>query len=1127
MASKITMFAPHRRAEVHEDHDKKTWEIVYTIVVLFIMFAVLLSERASTDSVMLTTLAAFVVVSIVDVKEAFDGFANKGVAAVLVLFIVAEGINKTGALDWYMNKLLGRPKSIASAQLRLMVPIVVVSAFMNNTPIVVVMIPIVLRWARTVNIPRQQLLIHLSYSAILGGTCTMIGTSTNLVVSGLIEKHYPDEDSSFHLFSIGKYGVPVAIVGIAYTVIASPFLLPGANGKSGGSSDIFSSQEDILLGARVTPWSPAAGRTVQRSGLRDTGGIYLVSVKRALTGNLHTAVSRDFVLNVGDILYFTGLVETFGEFCEEHALEMYTTESADRRDATEIETQATASRSDSSPSTLTPKQLTGLGRHGTPKRSPSSSSRNMIAVATPTNAASARSLFQSTSPDERLRLINRIADLVHRPDSKDDNNTYNMCEYTTSRIVVSAERELILIAIDAADRQSLLLDVSKALLQFDLQLHHTEAAVIGSRSLSVWRCEATKHCPDIADVWDALYEVIYKIRSGFIKQGGSRVIRVQVLPGSSLVSMMAKDVDFRTRYGAALVSLQRRGKSEAHSLAKIKLESGDELVLQVSDESPLLCPPNTNESGEKMSKSGHNKGSKSLGSESLSNLIVNQIDEEVASPRSEASVWNDLRIIIPSTNASGREGSSIYEFLTATVVTKTSNLIGMPAVYHGLNKLPGIYLVSIERPTLAEPAAVTTTTTTTNTNNTNNKNRVSFRPGSFSNSVALDMHSDIDTHQHEEGAESFPAIDLDEKLMAGDILWFSGPASSVSDLRMIQGLKLLHDDEVEKLNERPSKRRLYQAVVARHGPLVGKTVKEVRFRTHYGAAVIAVHREGRRVHDFPGNVRLQGGDILLLEAGSSFVQNSMENNECFALFTEVENSAPPRTRMLWPALIITVAMLVVAGVELVDIFESALVAAITMVAIGILSEQEARNAIKWDVIVSVACSFGISTAIVNSGTAAVFGKLLVRLGSAIGIGNAGLIGSVYLATFLTSSVVPNNAAAALMFPIALYAAENYGTDRITMSYTVMFGASASFMTSFGYQCNLLVYSPGGYTSADFLRFGTPLQILLWVFTSAILSLERWYWGWVGAILGVGMFSCILLLRGAWMTKNATHATKAS
>ena len=183
-----------------------------------------------------------------------------------------------------------------------------------------------IRGGNTVISP-QQLLIPLSFASILGGTCTLIGTSTNLVVVGLLKKRYPNDESiDVGLFDLGQYGVPIALAGMCYILLASPMLLPGGNSRKGGGTLPLDNKEDVLLGARLAPWSPAVGRSVKRSGLRDTGGIYLVSVHRATTGNVHRAVGQEFVLNVGDILYFTGLVESFGEFCEEHGLEVLTNE---------------------------------------------------------------------------------------------------------------------------------------------------------------------------------------------------------------------------------------------------------------------------------------------------------------------------------------------------------------------------------------------------------------------------------------------------------------------------------------------------------------------------------------------------------------------------------------------------------------------------------------------------------------------------------------------------------------------------------------------------------------------------------------------------------------------------------
>jgi Na+/H+ antiporter NhaD/arsenite permease-like protein len=176
----------------------------------------------------------------------------------------------TGGLDWYMAKLLGRPKSVTSAQLRLMVPISFISAFLNNTPVVVVMIPIVQKWCRNLSMPVGQLLIPLSFATILGGTCTLIGTSTNLVVYGLLEDNYPGV-YNIGLFSLGQYGVPVALVGMTYILLFAPCTLPG--GLKQKERVLPCDDGSILLGALMTQWSPAAGRTVRRSGLRDTGGM--------------------------------------------------------------------------------------------------------------------------------------------------------------------------------------------------------------------------------------------------------------------------------------------------------------------------------------------------------------------------------------------------------------------------------------------------------------------------------------------------------------------------------------------------------------------------------------------------------------------------------------------------------------------------------------------------------------------------------------------------------------------------------------------------------------------------------------------------------------------------------------
>jgi di/tricarboxylate transporter len=217
-------------------------------------------------------------------------------------------------------------------------------------------------------------------------------------------------------------------------------------------------------------------------------------------------------------------------------------------------------------------------------------------------------------------------------------------------------------------------------------------------------------------------------------------------------------------------------------------------------------------------------------------------------------------------------------------------------------------------------------------------------------------------------------------------LWFAGSALAVGDLRKVPGLISYESEEVEKINEKVHDRRLVEAVIARRGPLAGKTVKEARFRTRFGAAVIAVHRDGKRIHDHPGNIKLQAGDVLLLEAGPTFIKKSVDNDRSFALVAEVKDSAPPRLWLLVPALFITVVMLAVFTAEVAPLLVCALVASVLMVCLGILSEQEVRDAIHWEVYIAISAAFGIGTAMVNSGVAGVLASLLVSIGESMGIG---------------------------------------------------------------------------------------------------------------------------------------------
>jgi di/tricarboxylate transporter len=209
--------------------------------------------------------------------------------------------------------------------------------------------------------------------------------------------------------------------------------------------------------------------------------------------------------------------------------------------------------------------------------------------------------------------------------------------------------------------------------------------------------------------------------------------------------------------------------------------------------------------------------------------------------------------------------------------------------------------------------------------------------------------------------------------------------------------------------------------------------------------------------------------------------------------------------MLIPAVLLTVGAYGCYVAKLSTLFGTGMVAAILMVALGVLSEAEFRAAIRWEIYLTIAPAFGVSQALINSGVAGTVAGFIVKIGSAIGLGDAGLLGAVYLSTVLISQLVANNAAAALIFPIAMDAAERTGTDLTLMAYNIMFAASAAFMTPFGYQTNLMVMGPGGYSTTDFLVFGTPMQVVMLVATTAFLVVKEWWISWIvafGVVVGV-------------------------
>jgi len=338
--------------------------------------------------------------------------------------------------------------------------------------------------------------------------------------------------------------------------------------------------------------------------------------------------------------------------------------------------------------------------------------------------------------------------------------------------------------------------------------------------------------------------------------------------------------------------------------------------------------------------------------------------------------------------------------------------------------------------------------------------------------------AEIDRH-----GEILPAVGPRTRLEALDRLVFVGILESVVDLRKIRGLSPA-TNQTFKLDSPLTQRCLIEAVVSDRCPLAGKTIREGRFRTVYNAAVLALARSGRRVAGKIGDIVLRPGDTLLLEAHNDFVA-AQRNSSDFFLVSRVENSAPPRHDRARYALAVLIALVLSVSFEWVDMLSAGLVALCLMIVTRSCTGTEARQSIDWQVLIIIGAALGIGTSIKSSGLAAIVAEDLI--GMAGGSPWAALA-MVYFVTLIFTELLTNNAAAALVFPIAMATAAKLGVNHVPFAISIMVAASAGFATPFGYQTHLMVYGPGGYRFSDFLRVGIPLDLVYMVVTIALTPL---------------------------------------
>ncbi len=278
------------------------WQGWFTLGVLALMVVGLIREIAGPDLLVMAGLFTLATAGILTPAETFSGFANPALATVGALFVVSAGLRSTGAIESVVVRLFGRARGEGSAIARMCPPLAASSAFLNNAPIVAMMTPVVIDWARRHAIAPSRLLIPLSYATILGSVTTLIGTSVNLTVDGLLRQA---SLPPMGFFELAPVGVPICAVGLLYLMGVAPRWIPT---RQDPAEYLGEHRREYVAAMRIEPECRLVDQTVEEAGLRQLPGLFLVEIDRG--GHVITPVGPDQTLAAGDRLVFAGVVST-------------------------------------------------------------------------------------------------------------------------------------------------------------------------------------------------------------------------------------------------------------------------------------------------------------------------------------------------------------------------------------------------------------------------------------------------------------------------------------------------------------------------------------------------------------------------------------------------------------------------------------------------------------------------------------------------------------------------------------------------------------------------------------------------------------------------------------------------
>jgi len=319
---------------------------------------------------------------------------------------------------------------------------------------------------------------------------------------------------------------------------------------------------------------------------------------------------------------------------------------------------------------------------------------------------------------------------------------------------------------------------------------------------------------------------------------------------------------------------------------------------------------------------------------------------------------------------------------------------------------------------------------------------------------------------------------------AGDRLAFAGSVEQIAALHSVEGLRSTADPHFEVSEDAPT---LSEVVIAPTSDLVGKTLRRTNFRSQYGSTVLALYRQGKRVEGVVADAVLRPGDTLMLLGEQPRFKQLYFGNDFYVI--EAGEELPLFRPVRATISIVALLFMVVAAALGVSMLIASVSAALAVLLSGAIRPRQALGSIEWNLLLLIGSAFAIGRGLVASGVADTLASLLLAV---TGSDPTFIVAGLFLLTLIVTEVVTNNAAALIIFPIAVEVMKLAGyasaTSLKAAAVTVALAASYSFLTPIGYQTNTIVYGPGGYRFTDYVRAGLPLTLLVWAVATYLVPI---------------------------------------